>query len=372
MLSNKVKLLILSAMSVSMFMVGCGNSNVVNEKKQEEKKPPVMTMERLLNKEENIILDKEGDKYLYLTKDGELCLWDESDNEIQTIDDKKLEGYDIALGDLFGDKIVYKKVTNDGKMGKELYNYGTFIGKLDSDGKYTFNTSFVSEEGKLEGYFVDGNRLIVSYDSKSDDKNTSVILYEFGFDYGFELFKSDDYIHNIYLANNILAFNLGEKDKQTGSVKETKDTYLINIEGIDRTSVLKEQHLEIVEDMQNPVVYEHKVYGVRSIENDLIDIIEYDAKTKKTKVVLSGAENNISKNSNIYLLKDKLYISRVGYDQAEFVGLVNLKDNKVEKFEDNIIIRKEFDDSLLIEKIMNEDEFNPVTEYEIMKIKENN
>ena len=368
MLSNKVKLLMLSAMSVSMFMVGCGDSNVVNEKKQEEKKPPVMTIERLLNKEENILLDKEGDKYLYLTKDDVLYLWDESDNQIQAIDDKKLEGYDITLGDLFGDKIVYKKVTTDGKMGKELYNYGTFIGKLDADGKYIFNTSFVSEEGKLEGYFVDGNRLIVSYDSKSDDKNTSVILYEFGFDYGFELFKTDDYIHNIYLANNILAFNKGVKDKN-GVITQTGDTYLINIEGIDRTSALKEQHLEVVKDMQNPVVYNHKVYGVRNIENSLIDIIEYDTKTEETKVVLSGAENNISKNSNIYLLDDKLYISRTGYNKDEFVGMIDLKNNNnLEKFEDNIIIRKEFDDSLLIEKVTGEDEFNPTTVYEIMKV----
>ncbi|MGL4656645.1 MAG: hypothetical protein ACRCWM_12320 [Sarcina sp.] len=367
MLNNKVKLLILTAMSASALMVGCGEAN---EKKVEEKKDPVMTMEKLLNKEENILLDKNGDKYLYLTKNEELNLWDESDNEIQIIDNEKIEGYDIAVGDMFGEKIVYKKITQDGETGSKGYNYGTFIGEVDSQGKYAADTSFVSKEGRLEGYFIDGNRLVVAYDSMSDDKNTSVLLYEFGLDYGFELFNTNDYIHNINIANNILAFNTGVKNEETGEIKETNDTYLINIEGVDRTSALTEKHLEIVKDMQNPMVYGEKIYGLRNIENDLIDIIEYDTKTEQTKVILSGKENNISKNSNMYLLGDTLYVSRVGYNKTEFVGSVDLtNENKVEKFEDNLIIRKEFDDSLLIEKITNEDEFNPTTIYEIMKVR---
>lgn len=371
MLNNKAKLLILTAISASVIIAGCTESKDANQKKVDEKKNPVMTMEQLLNKEENILLDKEGDKYLYLTKNEELCLWDESDNEVQIIDNQKNEGYNIAFGDLFGDKVVYKKITENGETGAQGYNYGTFIGTLNQEGKYISDTSFVSKEGKLEDYFIDGNRLIVSYDSQSDDKNTSVILYEFGLKYGFELFNTDDYIHNIDIANNILAFNTAIKDEKSGTVTKLEDTYLINIEGIDRASVLKEQHLEVVKDMKNPLVYGEKVYGFRDIDNELTDIIEYDTKTEKTKVVLNGKENNISINSNIYLLGDKLYISRVGYNKDEFVGSIDLKNaNKIEKFENDLIIRKEFDDSLLIEKVISEDEFNPSTIYEIKKVKE--
>ncbi|MGL5575445.1 MAG: hypothetical protein ACRDCW_07900 [Sarcina sp.] len=367
MLNNKVKLLILTAMSASALMVGCGEAN---EKKVEEKKDPVMTMEKLLNKEENILLDKNGDKYLYLTKNEELCLWDESDNEIQIVDNEKIEGYDIAVGDMFGNKIVYKKMTQDGETGSKGYNYGTFIGELDSQGKYTADTSFVSKEGRLEGYFIDGNRLVVAYDSSSDDKNTSVLLYEFGLKYGFELFNSDDYIHNINIGNNILAFNTGIKNEETGEIRESKDTYLINIEGVDRSEAITKERVEIVENMREPFIYAEKVYGFTDIDGELVDIIEYDTKTEQTKVILSGTEHNISKNSNMYLLGDTLYVSRVGYNKTEFVGSIDLtNENRVEKFEDNLIIRKEFDDSLLIEKITNEDEFNPTTIYEIMKVR---
>lgn len=369
MLNNKAKLLILTAISTSVLMVGCGDNEDANKKKVDEKKNPVMTMEQLLNKEENILLDKEGDKYLYLTKGNELCLWDESDNEIQTIDKEETEGYDIATGDLFGDKIVYKKITGNGETGTQGYNYGTFIGVLDAEGKYVADTSFVSKDGKLEDYFIDGNRLVVSYDSQNDDKNTSVILYEFGLKYGFELFNTDEYIHNIDIGNNILAFNTGKKDEISKSVESLKDTYLINIEGVDRSAALTKERVETVKDMINPLVYGEKVYGFRKLDTEIMDVVEYDTKTEKTKVVLSGKENNISVNSNMHLLGDKLYLSRVGYNQDEFVGSIDLKNNnKVEKFDKNIIIRKELDDGLLIEKITSEDEFNPITVYEIMKV----
>ena len=370
MLNNKVKLIILAAISSSVLMVGCGSTE--NEEKVEEKKA-TMTMEDLLDKEKNILVDKEGDKYLYLTNNNELCLWDESDNEVQVIDKEENENYDIAFADIFGNKIAYKKITADGTTGVQGYNYGTFVGELDESGKYVANTSFVSEKGILEGYIIDGNRLVVSYDSKNDDKNTSVILYEFGFDYGFELFNSDNYFHNLHLANNLLVFNIGETttsedDKKDVEVKN--DTYVINIEGIDRADVLTENMVTKIEDIKNPLVYGEKIYGLTSLENGSEDLIEYDMVTKEKKVIMSGEEYSIEPNSTTYILGENLYISGYNYANKSFVGSVNLADGKYTptKFEDKVLIRKEFDDSLLIEKMTNDNYDNPETIYEIMKV----
>ena len=369
MLNSKVKLIILAAMSSSLFMVGCGEA--ANDKKVEETES-VMTMEELLDKEKNILVDKDGDRYLYLTKNDELCLWDESDNKVQVID-KKNDNYDVVFADMFGDKIVYKKITDDGETGVQGYNYGTYIGKINKAGGYEGGTSFVSEKGLLEGYFIDGNRLVVSYDSKTDEANTSVILYEFGLDYGFELFNSEDYFHNLNIANNLLAFNIGKTTTNQGGEKAVEivnDAYVVNIEGIDREGVLTENMTSKIEGMRKPLVYGEKVYGLRSAEHGNEDLIEYDIKTKEIKVILSGEEHLIEPNSAIYLLGDNLYISGFNFGNKSFVGSVNLADEKhpVTKLEGKVLIRKEFDDSLLIEKMTNDNYDAPETIYEIMKV----
>ncbi|MGL4739481.1 MAG: hypothetical protein ACRC41_01550 [Sarcina sp.] len=364
-MSKGIKFLVATILVTSFGLIGCTNNEKVKDTtgevgvSQEEKKGQAMTLKDLFKGEnENYILDKDAEKYLYINRDGILCLFNESENISYALREPDSKEYHFYDGTIQGEDIIYTQVVKlkalitpaeddenfDEYIGFENpvrgYRRGIFYSKLNGN-VLTDGTSFVSKTLNVpQVYDIDNDKLVVSYVGTQDETMNKLVVYDTKHGNGIELLK-----YNTAKGELIVIEDVAIEENNVAITVRTGiggfDTYIIDITNVKTSEDVTDENSIKLEGMSKVCLKDKKAYGIQN--NDLI---EYDIEKKKSITLVTASEGIKSDKGNVSFNKatemerdienDRLIFNRYqknSEDNTTDLAIYNLKDKSIKIIE---------------------------------------
>ncbi|MGL5822680.1 MAG: hypothetical protein ACRCYE_13825 [Sarcina sp.] len=391
-MSKGIKFLVATILVTLCGLIGCTNNEKVKDTtgeigiSQEEKKGQTMTLKELFKGEnENYILDKDAEKYLYINRDGILSLFNADENISYALKEPDSKEYQFYEGTIQGENIIYtqgvklKALINPAEDDSDFdeyrgfenpvrgYRRGTFYSKLNGN-VLEEGTSFVSKTLNVpQVYDIDDDKVVVAYVGTQDETMNKLVVYDINHGNGIELLK-----YNTAKGELIVIADVDIEKNNVAITVRTGiggfDTYIIDITNVKTSEDVTGENSIKIEGMSKACLKDKKVYGIQN--NNLI---EYDIENKKSTILVKADEGiksdkeNISFNKNtdmnLSIENDSLIFNRYmnnSNDNTTDLAIYNLKDKSIKIIEGKIF--STVDGNELIVRSENGD-------YEIISIK---